>query len=190
MNRESHQYDSTAADFEKALDASDTLNENSSKTLLAYIEHLFTIEHFDTLLLLIDDLITLDPNQHRYHYIKGESLRLTERYNLGITSLHYAIGLAPAISVYYDSIARAYSALEKYEKACEYAEAGLKIAPLSADNWVHLGDSYRHRNMFKKALFCFEKGKTSQTYPLALALCLRDKKKHEDNTLENICMSV
>ena len=190
MNRERHQYDSTAADFEKALDASDTLNKNSSKTLLAYIEHLFTIKHFDTLLLLIDDLITLDPNQHRYHYIKGESLRLTERYNLGITSLHYAIGLAPAISDYYDSIARAYSALEKYEKACEYAKVGLEIAPSNADNWVHLGDCYRHRNRFKKALFCFEKGKTSQTYPLALALCLREKKKHEDNTLENICMSV
>jgi len=190
MNRKHPQHDSAAAFLEKALDASDSLNKNSSKTLLAYVEHLFTIEHFDTLLLLIDDLITLDPNQHRYHYIKGESLRLTERYHLGITNLHYAIGLAPTISRYYESIARAYSALGKYEKACEYAEVSLEMEPSSADNWVHLGDSYRHRNMFKKALFCYEKGKTSQTYPLALALCLREKKKHENRALENNCMNV
>ena len=57
--------DSAMAYFEKSLEQTYALNENPTTILLAYIEYLFEHNHFDALLLLIDDLITLDPNQHR-----------------------------------------------------------------------------------------------------------------------------
>jgi len=113
--------------FEKSLEYTHELNENPSATLLAYIEYLFAFKQFDTLLLLIDDLIKLNPNQHRYHFLKGESLSQTQHYKQGITSLRYAIGLSPNTSIYYDRIVHAYHGLGNTEKAGHYAKAGSEI---------------------------------------------------------------
>jgi len=113
--------------FEKSLEHTYDLNENPSTALLAYIEHLFAQKHFDTLLLLIDDLIKLDPNQHRSHYLKGESLSQIKHYKQSITSLRYAIGLCPNKVGYYDRIAHAYRELGHTEKAGHYAKAGSDI---------------------------------------------------------------
>lgn len=113
--------------FEKSLEHTYALNENPRETLLAYIEYLFAHKQFDTLLLLIDDLVKLDPNQHRYHYLKGESLRQTKCYSQSITSLRFAIGLAPNNAAYYHCIAQAYCESGHNKKASEYAIAGTNI---------------------------------------------------------------
>jgi tetratricopeptide (TPR) repeat protein len=113
--------------FEKSLEHTHELNENPKTALLAYIEYLFTFQQFETLLLLIDDLIALDPNQHRCHFLKGESLRQTKHYKQSITSLRYAIGLSPYKTDYYDLIAKAYKETGHLEKANSYAEAADKI---------------------------------------------------------------
>jgi tetratricopeptide (TPR) repeat protein len=119
--------------FEKSLEHTHELNENPRETLLAYIEYLFAFKQFDTLILLIDDLIELDPNQHRYHYLKGESLRQTKRYKQSITSLRYAIGLAPNKAAYYHCIAHAYRESGKNKKANTYAKAGANINTVDAN---------------------------------------------------------
>lgn len=110
--------------FEKSLEHTYQLNENPSEILLCYIEYLFTFRHYDTLLLLVDDLISLDPNQHRSHYLKGEALRKTKRYKQSITSLRYAIGLAPETALYYRLIAEVYRETGHTKKANEYLDAG------------------------------------------------------------------
>ena len=113
--------------FEMGLEQTYKLNENPSTTLHAYMEYLFKFKQFATLLLLIDDLIKLDPNQHRYHYLKGESLSQTLHYKQSIPSLRYAIGLSPNTSNYYDRIAHVYRELSDTEKADHYAKAGSDI---------------------------------------------------------------
>jgi tetratricopeptide (TPR) repeat protein len=113
--------------FEKALEQTHELNENPRAALLAYIEYLFVFKQFDTLLLLIDDLIKLDPNQHRYHYLKGESLIQTKHYKQSITSFRYAIGLSPYNAEYYALIALAYREAGHFEKSKSYAKAGDNI---------------------------------------------------------------
>ena len=120
--------------FEKSLEYSHMLNENPCVTLLVYIEYLFAFKHFETLLLLVDELISLDPNQHRFHYLKGESLSQTKYYKQSITNLRYAIGLSPSNADYYTSIAHAYRELGHHEKAVKYAKAGSKISTVNVDS--------------------------------------------------------
>jgi len=123
----SQRIDTASHYFEKALEQTHDLNENPSTTLLAYIEYLFAFKQFDMLLLLIDDLIKLDPNQHRYHYLKGESLRQIKHYRQSITCLRYAIGLSPNKAKYYDRIAHAYRESGHIEKAGKYAQVSSDI---------------------------------------------------------------
>ena len=115
--------------FDKALECTHKLNENPRDILLAYVEYLFSFKQFDTLLLLVDDLIKLDPNQHRYHFLKGEALRQTHHLTESITCFRYAIGLAPQNTKYYHLIARAYRDVGNASNACAYAQAGDDINP-------------------------------------------------------------
>ena len=107
---------------------------------------------YDAALKLLDEAISLDPENEEAYYLRGNVYCDSEKYLRAIQDLNKALELDPEDDMAYSDRGDAYYFLDKYENALNDYNQAIKLDPDKADYYANRALAYYSLKQHAKAL--------------------------------------
>ncbi|MFM6690497.1 MAG: tetratricopeptide repeat-containing serine protease family protein, partial [Microcystis panniformis] len=108
-------------------------------------------ENYEQALSVINQAISLVPNNPNHYNEKSSVLSRLKRYDEGVAAITQAINLAPRAAWYYNR-GLLYSDLQKYDLALSDYSKAIELNPNDADAYYNRGILYRRQQKYELAL--------------------------------------
>ena len=130
----------------------------------------FYKKKFESVVVILEQLLKIDPNNHEANQLLGISYHALKRHDDAKKYFYKCLEIQPENIETINNLALCYSSQYNYEKAIDLLQQALKISPESASILANLGLQYRHISDFEKAIECYKKSLVLRKIPTTLAM--------------------
>ena len=113
---------------------------------------LFANQKYDAALKIINNLLSHDSNNPRYHYYAGVTLHAMQHYGEALVEKRKAVELEPHNAKYHKSLSVTLHAMKRYDEALEEAKKTVEFEPNNAEYHDHLSATLHEMKRYDEAL--------------------------------------
>jgi protein O-mannosyl-transferase len=112
---------------------------------------------YDEALILKEKLLSLSPNNARYHNSLGNTLSRLERYDESLDQIQKSIALEPNNSLYYMSYGNILKKVKRYEEAIKVMQKAIELEPSNSNHYNVIADLFQEMENYDDALIMRQK---------------------------------